>query len=359
MTLNVVDLYAGAGGLSRGFTAVGATIVLAVEAWEKAADTYAANHADVPLLRETITPNWNIVKKLKEHGAKNACDVLIGGPPCQGWSTLGGRGDVAKRSAFNACVDDFVAQVRQLRPPAVVMENVRGLAIKDAGAHLKRVVTGLQRLGYTVTTHDVRAADFGVPQLRHRVFVVAIDRAMQFDYKLRSTHPRGKWRSVWDAIGDLPALSPGAKAEEYATPPQNSYQRSMRKGSTRVTWHEAPDHAPRTREILSAMKKEGASRADVERSIILTSGFHNTYCRLDSSQPAPAITGSAGRISSGRNTHPFDDRALTPREAARLQTFPDSYAWKSERWPIYRQIGNAVPPLLAKAVASPLVKLPL
>lgn len=357
MTLRVVDLYAGAGGLSTGFTSAGATIVLAVEAWAKAANTYEANHPGVPVLREEITPDWNVVTRMKQQGLDPSCDVLIGGPPCQGWSTLGGRGDTKKRSGFNACVDDFVTQARLLRPPIVVMENVRGLAVRDRGKHLARVVRRLNRLGYVVTTHDVRAADFGVPQLRRRLFVVAVDAALDFEYTLVPSHQRSDWRTVWDAIGDLPSLSPGTSATAYSSRPSTDLQRKLRAGCKVLTWHEAPNHAARTRRILSALNGEGASRTDVVRQIKLTSGFHNTYCRLDSRAPAPAVTGSVGRVSSGRHAHPFDNRALTPREAARLQTFPDSYEWKSERWPIYRQVGNAVPPLLAEAVARPLAAL--
>jgi DNA (cytosine-5)-methyltransferase 1 len=120
--------------------------------------------------------------------------------------------------------------------------------------------------------------------------------------------------------------------------------------------HVAPKHPPHLLELLRALPLEGGSARDLPSHLRPTSGFHNTYARLRSDAPAPAVTSSIGRVSSGRHVHPWQNRALTPREAARLQTFPDSYIWKGPgRWSIYEQIGNAVPPLLAAAVAGPLV----
>ncbi len=359
--LRVVDLFAGAGGLSLGFEQAGSEVdgievVLAVESNAKAVRTYQANHPGTVVLHETISKDWDVVERLKEHLEDPTCDVLIGGPPCQGWSTLGGRGNKERRMGLNACVDYFVAQVRSLRPAAVVMENVRGLAVKDGGKHLKRVLRQIRRMGYWVRSYDVRAADFGVPQLRHRVFVVGLLKELGIRYELHKSHGPEEWLTVWDAIGDLPSLAAGSSATEYAAAPRNDFQRRMREGSETLTWQEAPDHSPEIREVLRALRGEGASRADIEDKVTLTTGFHNTYCRLRSDMPAPAVTSSAGRVSSGRNAHPRDDRALTPREAARLQSFPDRYRWEAERWPVYEQVGNAVPPALAEAVAVPLLR---
>lgn len=353
--LRVVDLYAGAGGLSRGFEDAGAEVVMAVEESPKAARTYEANHPDVVVLKESIDENWNVVDRLRENVGDTSCSLLIGGPPCQGWSTIGGRGNGERRARFNECIEHFLTQVALLCPPAVVMENVRGLASRDGGKHLQRVVERLEELGYRTRVHDVRAADFGVPQLRHRIFVVAVLRDLDIQYELYSSHQPSEWITVWEAIGDLPSLSAGQSTVGYVMEPVNEFQKSMRRGQQVLTWHEAPKHSQRMLEVLRALSQEGASRAQIGNQITLTSGFHNTYCRLWSNRPAPAVTSSAGRISSGRNAHPFDDRALTPREAARLQTFPDDYKWEAERWPVYQQIGNAVPPKLAKAVATPLL----
>ena len=352
--IQAVDLYAGAGGLSLGFERAGAKVVLAVEANAAAAATYRSNHPDTQMVERRLGPNWNLAKRMGDLFPDARCDLLIGGPPCQGWSSLGGRGSEKRRAQLNSCVEHFLAHACRLRPPAVVMENVRGLAVKDGGKHLRRVEVRLRESGYAVTTLDVRAADFGVPQLRHRIFVVATRLDLQIDYQVAPSHDESTVLTVWDAISDLPSLKAGTRSAEYLRT-ETEFQREMRGDVDQLTWHEAPAHSDRILEILRALPSEGASRSELTSEITLTSGFHNTYCRLWAGKPAPAVTSSAGRVSSGRNAHPYDDRALTPREAARLQSFPDSYKWKGDRWPVYQQIGNAVPPKLAEAIARPLV----
>lgn len=353
--LTIADLYAGAGGMSLGFERAGAKAVLAVEADERSADTYRNNHKNAIVLNEHISSKWNIIEKIKENLDDPAVDILVGGPPCQGWSTLGPRGNTERRRSLNACVGHFLDQALRLQPPAVVMENVRGLAVKEGGKHLAHVVARLRRGGYRVQTYDVRAADYGVPQLRHRVFVVATKSELNIDYELSPSRSEADWLTVWDAIGDLPPLGAGEAATSYESAPSTPLQRSLRGRCATLTWHAVPAHSPNILRVLRELKGPGASRATTDFSVEFTSGFHNTYARLWDDRPAPAVTSSAGRISSGRNAHPFDDRALSPREAARLQTFPDSFRWVGERWPVYQQIGNAVPPQLAEAVAAPLL----
>jgi DNA (cytosine-5)-methyltransferase 1 len=353
--LRVVDLYAGAGGLSVGVRAAGGAVVLAVEADGRAARTYEANHRGVVVLQEEITDGWDVRIRLKEHLDEPSCDLIVGGPPCKGWSTLGQRGSQDRRERMNRQVDYFLDQVALVTPPAVVMENVRGLAVRDGGAHLRHAVARLRRMGYHCEVHDVRAMEHGVPQLRHRIFVVAWRTSLRIKYELPRPIAQPEWTTVWDAIGDLPSLAAGEAAKRYSTSPTTSLQRRLRGACVNLTWHEAPAHSEKIMQVLRALRGEGASRRVVEPTVKLNSGFHNTYCRLRSDEPAPAVTSSVGRVSSGRNAHPFDDRALTPREAARLQTFPDSYRWVGERWPVYEMIGNAVPPLLAERVMSPLV----
>ncbi len=331
---------------------------MAVEANKWAAATHRANHPETIVLNETIDNQWDVRSKLHELLGTEECDVLVGGPPCQGWSTLGHRANDIRRQAMNAGVELFLHQVELLRPPAALMENVRGLAVKDGGRHLIAAKDRLRLAGYRAVTYDVRAADFGVPQLRHRVFLVGIRNDLDLDFRLQATRSKKRWLSVWDAISDLPPLAAGQHSDAYSGRPRTAIQKRLRGGSRHLTLHEAPDHSPRILQVLSALRGEGSSRVNIEGELGLTSGFHNTYCRLRSGEPAPAITSSAGRVSSGRNAHPFDDRALTPREAARLQTFPDTYQWVGPgRWSIYEQIGNAVPPVLAQAVAKQLLSL--
>jgi DNA (cytosine-5)-methyltransferase 1 len=352
--ITAVDLFSGAGGLSLGFRRAGAKTVLAVEAERRAAATFGANHPGAVVLQERITNDWSVVDRLKECSGRADPTLLIGGPPCQGWSSLGGRGSDERRDALNACVDTFIDQAKLLRPLAVVMENVHGLAVRQKGRHLDHVERRLRRLGYSVKTVDVRAGDYGAPQLRRRIFVIATLSELGIMYELPDRIARQA--TVRDAIGDLPRLQAGCSADEYASPPETTLQRRLRGGCSRLTWHEAPNHSENIMRVLHSLSGEGASRTALVGKAMPTSGFHNTYARLRYDEPAPAVTSSAGRVSSGRNAHPVDDRALTPREAARLQTFPDSYHWVGERWPVYSQIGNAVPPILAEAIATPLLR---
>jgi DNA (cytosine-5)-methyltransferase 1 len=350
-----IDLFAGAGGLSLGLERAGATVKLAVERDPRARATYDANHSCAAAPGD-IDATWDVRPLLQKRGIDQV-DIVAGGPPCQGWSTLGGKGNELRRERLNSCVEHFLRQVGLVRPGAVLMENVRGLAVRDGGRHLRMIEQRLEAEGYRVVFSDiVRAADHGVPQLRHRLFVVAVRHGWTGTFDLPAARAVDERVTVWDAIGDLPSLDSGRASAAYAGAASNDFQRLMRGRRRKVTWHEAPDHGDRILSILKELTGQGASRASI-KSVKLTSGFHNTYCRLFADQPANAVTGSAGRPSSGRNVHPYDDRALTPREAARLQTFPDEYCFETTRWNAYEQIGNAVPPLLAEAVARPLIEL--
>jgi DNA (cytosine-5)-methyltransferase 1 len=346
--ISAVDLFAGAGGLSTGMVAAGAKIILAVEAKADAASTYRLNHSEVNVVNEIIDSEWR--------AELNAIpDLVAGGPPCQGWSTLGQRGAPERRALQKAALNLFLQQVELLHPRAVLLENVRGLAMAEGGARLEAVEEKLEALGYDVKSALVRACDFGVPQLRHRLFVVGVLRSEDFVYQFpKSINDNPP--SFMDAVGDLPALGHGEASSTYKGTAVTSLQAQLRGEEEILRLHEAPRHPDHILSLLEALPIEGGGIRDLPPHLKPGSGFHNTYARLRSSEPAPAVTSSIGRISSGRHVHPTQNRALTPREAARLQTFPDSYKWHGRRWSVYEQIGNAVPPVLAEQIALPLVR---
>jgi DNA (cytosine-5)-methyltransferase 1 len=348
VTVTALDLFAGAGGLSAGLSAAGATVALAVEEKEAAAATYELNHVGVEVVNKTITRRWRA--KLGD-----TPDLVAGGPPCQGWSTLGHRGAPKRRARHNAALALFLQQVEILRPRAVLLENVRGLAMAQRGRKLASIEREIRALGYDVKSALVRASDYGVPQLRHRLFVVGVRRDEGFEYAFPEPSPAAP-STFADAVGDLPPLEPGGSSSAYAGPPLNEFQRRLRGDESILTLHRAPSHPQHILDLLDALPMEGGSVQDLPSRLRPTSGFHNTYARLRSDVPAPAVTSSIGRISSGRHVHPTQNRALTVREAARLQTFADSYRWAGGRWAIYEQVGNAVPPLLAQQIAMPLIK---
>lgn len=354
--LVAVDLFSGIGALSLGVERAGGRVAIAVEVDDVTAKTYQVNNPDVHLYVEEINGEWRLTPKLRAHGIE--VDILIGGPPCRGWSTLGTRSASDRRDRFQACTWDFVRLVHEVGPPAFIFENVNGLHTAKRGEILQKLVRELERAGKYVVTHALlRSADFGVPQLRHRLFVVGVHRDLDRAYEFPSpSHCLEEWVTVDDAIDDLPPLEQGESASLYSRDPHNPYQLALRNGSDHLTWHEAPRAGETVQRVLSQLRP-GQARSDLADDVRPASGFHNTYGRMNGEAPAPAVTGSIGRVSSGRYAHPWQDRALTPREAARLQSLPDTYRLEGYRWQVYRQIGDAVPPLLAEKVARPVIDL--
>lgn len=353
MILRAAELFAGAGGLGLGAKRAGIDVVVAVEADADAARTYSRNHRRAAVVSESIDARWSLSDVLEKQGIGRV-DLVLGGPPCQGWSTLGARSQDAHREILNECVSVFLDKVLEVRPLAFVMENVRGLKSAEQGRRLDRLLEGVGA-HYELSCEVLKAADYGVPQLRHRLFVVGIrkDLGVAFEFPEVSVQ-RDQYTTVDDAIGDLPQLAGGECASEYCRSPVTPYQRRLRGSCEVLRWHEAPDHPDSLVELLKKIEP-GKARSDLPESERPRSGFHNTYGRMEWGMPAPAVTAAIGRVSSGRHAHPRDHRALTPREAARLQGFPDSYRWVGQRWHVYRMIGNAVPPDLAEAVLSALV----
>jgi DNA (cytosine-5)-methyltransferase 1 len=351
-----VDLFAGIGALSLGVTRAGARVAMAVEVDAVTATSYRTNNPDVVVLEDEISSEWHLAPNLNDQAIEP--HLLVGGPPCRGWSTLGARSGEVRRDAYQACTWDFARLVHEIKPPAFLFENVNGLQHAKRGQILKALVRMLECRGqYVVSDALLRAADFGVPQLRQRVFIVGIRRDVGLTYEFpERTHDSETWVTVDDAIDDLPALSDGERATSYCTEPRTPYQHMLRQESDSLTWHEAPAAGETIKRVLAELDP-GQDRSDLDSALRPSSGFHNTYGRMRGDAPASAVTGSIGRISSGRHAHPHQDRALTPREAARLQSIPDSYELSGQRWHVYRQIGDAVPPLLAEKVARPLIDL--
>ena len=232
MSVSVVDLFAGAGGLSLGLTNAGAHVICAVEAGADAAATYAANHPETVVLEEEIDAEWELPRRFRRD-----LDILAGGPPCQGWSTLGHRGSPQRREKQKAAIGLFMRQVRLVKPRAVLFENVRGLFVSDGGRKVAEIEALFAELGYRVESKlPPRAADFGVPQLRHRLFIVATRADLPLAYVFPGDFQEDP-PTVEDAIGDLPPLSPGATSAEYGAEPSTALQSRLRERCSRA-------HAP-------------------------------------------------------------------------------------------------------------------
>ena len=335
-----IDLFSGAGGLSLGLSNAGWTGLLGVDNWHDAVTTYRANIKSHPVLEADLT-TLESSDLTKAAGQKP--DWIVGGPPCQGFSTVGKRDRSDPR---NQLVWAFARYVGQLRPRHFLIENVSGVRDHNFVGEISSLFQGL---GYSVSSFILSSADFGVPQLRRRIFFVGgLGRSLIAPPA--PSHPPQQYVSVQAAIGDLPVLGSGESASEYSARPTSPYQALMRNGSRDLSGHDASRHPSYLLEAISYIP-DGGNRQHIPDRLQPKSGFHNSYSRLDSRKPAVAITQNMGKPSGTRCIHPFQDRGLTAREGARLQSFPDTFHFSAGKTSQRRQIANAVPPILAKAMA--------
>jgi DNA (cytosine-5)-methyltransferase 1 len=338
-----VDLFSGCGGLSLGLEQAGWNCVLAVDHWKDAVQTYKHNFTNHNAVRLEVdeltdrklaalldgTPQW-----------------VVGGPPCQGFSTVGKRERTDPR---NRLVRHFRDVVERLGPDGFLIENVIGLKVMDFEEPVRELFADLP---YTVTAMELRAADYGVPQLRHRVIFIGHKERGEFAGPSRVAAP-SEYTTVWDAIGDLPELGPGETKTEYDKEPTTDYQRRLRAGSEGIQGHTVSKHPSSLVRAISFIP-DGGNRRSIPDRFQPKSGFHNSYSRLSSGAPAVAVTSNMGKPSATRCIHPFQNRGLTAREGARLQSFPDSFHFLGGVVSQRLQIANAVPVLLAKAIGEAL-----
>lgn len=340
-----VDLFSGAGGLTLGLRDAGWRPLLAVDSWADAVATYRSNFEDHPILLGGIEA---LTERCLAEALSERPDWIVGGPPCQGFSTVGKR---VREDPRNQLFREFVRVVRILQPKRILVENVVGLRDMD---FVQAVTEQFSSLGYRVATMVLRSADYGVPQLRHRIFFVGDLDGHAFNAPA-PTHEEGQFVTVWDAIGDLPALAPGEEATGYSGPARTDFQLRMRKGSNRLEGHVASRHPKHLVEAISHIP-DGGNRRAIPRRLQPKSGFHNSYSRLHSGSPAVAVTQNMGKPSGTRCIHPFQHRGLTAREGARLQGFPDRFHFTGGVTSQRLQVANAVSPILAKAMGLALLE---
>ena len=365
--MRVLDLFSGCGGLSYGVSLAGDgdycfDVIGGLDSHGPSIETFAANHPKAEILQTDIrkTDIADVLRSLGE------IDLLIGGPSCQGFSTHGNRVADDPRNFLYRYFMDFVAKSR---PTWVLMENVTGLLRYNRGAFRDSIIEDFRRLGYVVSFAQLQAADYGVPQVRKRVFFVANRLGIPFffprpiygapDHSGPLDTELGlklhTYVTVADAIGDLPTIGLGCDAAsaptDYACRPFSPYQSWIRKNSKKLTLHfGTPAPAENYARIVNI--PSGGDWLDIPECLmperfekVLPKDCTTLYYRLVWDRPSYTITTVYRNVSSGAFTHPDEDRALTHREAARLQSFPDSFQFNPVS--ISRQIGNAVPPLLA------------
>ena len=346
-----LDLFAGAGGLGLGLTWAGFRVQAANEYERVFAETYARNHPETAVVAGNVLDPAVRAQLL---AAAQGVDLVAGGPPCQGFSTVGKKDEDDPRNRLFYAFLDVVAH---LRPRAVLFENVSGFRRMYGGRAFQALYRGLEDLGYATPQCEIlNALEYGVPQARLRTFVVAFRKETAFRFPEPTHGERGEvFRrrpplTLADALSDLPPVRSGESADRYLRPPQNDYQRKLRAGAGEtLTEHVGPWHGARLLNVLAHVPP-GGSILDVPAELRPKSCFANTYARLWWERPSTTITRNFGTPSSSRCIHPLFDRGLTTREGARLQSFPDRYEFAGSRIRKNLQIGNAVPPLLAEAL---------
>lgn len=341
---NTIDLFSGAGGLSYGFEMAGFNILLGIDNDEKALETFAKNHKNSKTICGDIT-KINMDDIVKVIGNKKI-DFIIGGPPCQGMSLAGPRKFDDPR---NKLYLSYLRILEQVQPRGFVIENVPGLLSLFNGQIKDSILDRLKKLNYNVKFKVLKASEYGVPQNRRRVFFVGLKKG-EFNFP----RPLEKVVTTKMALDDLPALDTpdflGSEIQHYLKEPDNKYQKLMRSRSNVVLNHIAAKHTEKTRHIIS-MVPDGGNYKDLPEEFKKSRNFHVAWTRFASNQPAPTID-----TGHRHHFHYKYNRVPTVRESARLQSFPDNFVFLGNKTQQFRQVGNAVPPLLAFALAKELKK---
>mgnify|MGYP002774934904 FL=1 len=343
-TLNVLDLFCGAGGLSYGFESAGFDILVGIDNDAKALETFELNHKGSKSICGDIT-QITYDEHIKPLLGGKQIDVIIGGPPCQGMSLSGPRKFEDPR---NKLYLSYIRLVKEIQPKAFVIENVPGLVGLFGGQIKDSIIEKFTEMGYRIEYKILCSADYGVPQSRKRVVFVGT-RVGNFEYP--AINPNVVTCSM--ALSDLPALEDelGNEVSEYATPPQNAYQQLMRRRSDVVLNHVAANHSDKVKKII-ALVPDGGNYKNLPEEYRESRNFHVAWTRFASNKPAPTID-----TGHRHHFHYKYNRVPTVRECARLQSFPDDFKFLGNKTQQFRQVGNAVPPLMAQAIAEQVKKI--
>ena len=348
-----LDLFSGAGGLSRGFYDAGYNVVLGVDFDDAALKTFKSNHGGAEAMKLDLFNHDNIdviINYLKKNNIH--LDVLVGGPPCQGFSIAGPRNKDDER---NTLYRAMVKLAERVKPQAIVLENVPGMVQTNGGIGAQRVVEDFAEIGYRMIPKLLYAPDYGIPQIRKRVFFVGLyDSATDFIFP-EPMVSKDNYVTCEEAIGDLPTLQTesgeiiyGEEVQEYLTQPQNEYQKKMRQKSLKVHNHIGSIPIEKTRHMISLVP-EGKNYKALPEEYQGLYKYHEALTRYSSKKPS--LTINTGHRS---HFHYKWNRIPTVRESARLQSFPDDFIFFGNKSEQYRQVGNAVPPMLGQVVANAL-----
>ncbi len=334
-----VDLFSGAGGLSLGFDMAGFDVALGLDAWKDALNTYRLNHpSSIPLLKDARELHGSDIKDILHRKGFDDPVLVIGGPPCQGFSYAGKRDPNDER---NNLVWHFLRLVHELDVDYFVMENVSGLLTMktpEGDPVPDKVLERAEENGYHTNIKLLNAVNFWVPQHRRRVIIIGSSLK-----KPKHLNPLTKIPlTVRDGISDLPTPLP-SDPQPYEKEPERPYQEVMRVGSTEIYNHIPTRHSP---EMIEKIRNTPPGRSVYPK-------FKHSWYRLKWNEPAPVMKENHNAPA----VHPEEDRVITPREMARLQSFPDAFHFTGTKSSMLKQIGNAVPPILAYFIARHVMKI--
>lgn len=325
-TLKYIDLFCGAGGFSLGFDKSGFHNIFSVDIEENFCKTYKSNFPTHTLIKKDISQITE--NEIKELIGSNEVDVIIGGPPCQGFSIAGNIGRKFIDDPRNRLFKEFVRVVSIVNPKYFVMENVARLYTHNNHKTKEEITKDFNNLGYEVKSTILNSADYGVPQIRKRAIFIG-SRISDNILFPKITH--SKFKTVGEVLNDLPKLNSGEESN--------------------LLNHKAMNH---TSQMLKKMSfiKDGGDRKDIPLELRPKTGDVRKYIRYNSNKPSVTITGDMRKVF-----HYSQNRALTIRELARLQTFPDNFEFKGSSISAQQQVGNAVPPLMAEAIANNIINM--
>jgi DNA (cytosine-5)-methyltransferase 1 len=343
----LVDLFSGCGGLSFGFEQAGFECIVGVDIDKPALRTFKHNHSHAKPLNLDLSEDSSINKIIEAIDNKSV-EIIVAGPPCQGFSLTGSRNESDKRNKLFYSVFKLAEKVK---PNFIVIENVPGISTLYNGRAREAILDEFERLGYSCSEKLMYAPDYGIPQIRKRMFFIGslIGEAFQFP---EPTHTTENYVTCEKAIGDLSGLENdlGVEVTDYSSSPISDYQKKMRKGSKKLFNHVGTKH---TDLVVSVIRQvpEGGNHKDLPPGVGDSRKFNEAWTRYHSNKPSKTIdTGHRNHF------HYKWDRVPSARENARLQSFPDIFEFVGPKTQQYKQIGNAVPPLLGFTLGKQILR---
>lgn len=363
--MNVIDLFAGVGGFSTGLINAGFKILYANEIDNQIANSYKLNHKDTIVINSDISNFISLLEKENVNLQKTKINLIVGGPPCQGFSMAGKR--IRKSNTFiddprNYLFKEYFKIIQKFEPEFFIFENVQGILSMNNGDIFKEILNifsdnkNFKNEGYYLQYKVFNASDYGVPQNRKRLILIGSKYKFDIENSINSTISKlrnkdlflKKW-SIYDAISDLHFKNANQYCEyqAYLIKNQSLYQKYLKRNSKIINNHTIPHHSEKVLDRIKRLK-QGENWKSLKEKEEIKSVHSGAYGRMKWDDISVTITTRFDTPSAGKFIHPVENRNITIREAARLQSFPDDFIFYGNKTSICKQIGNAVPPLLAE-----------